>query len=129
MSSWPSGAPEEGGWGLAAEPIPLVRSVMIVEGHELPQGAGEGGPAGEVAPAELHPPVLLEDRPLQAFDEAVGPGVAWLRPGVPDPELAADLIEGPFELRPAVGEHSLDGPARAAIVRHEDLAQEGRRSR
>lgn len=41
-----------------------------------------------------------------------------LCPGVADAEGPAALIEGPFELRPPVGEHPRKGPAGLPVERH-----------
>ncbi len=120
MRSRLGGPPKQGRWCLPAEAIALMRAVMVVVSHERVQGALQRPPAGEVAAAEGHPPVFLEDRPLQPLHEAVGPGMPGLGPRVPDPELATGLIEGPLELRAAVGEHALDRPAGPAVVWHLD---------
>jgi hypothetical protein len=43
------------------------------------EGALQRPPAGEVLPAKGDPPVLVQDRFLQALHKAIGPGVARLR--------------------------------------------------
>jgi hypothetical protein len=55
--------------------VAVVGPVVVVEAQEAVEGALELREMGEVAAAELHTPVLVEDRALQALDEAVGPGV------------------------------------------------------
>src|SRR5262245_32065674 len=118
------GAQKERGWGSASEPVPLMRPVAIVVAHELIEGVLQAATAGEVPPAEGHPPVLLQDRALQPLDESVGPGMPWLGAGVTNPELATGLIEGALELGTAVGQHPAQRPARLAVQRRQDVAQE-----
>jgi len=97
---------------------------VVVEADEAVEGALELREAGEVAAAELHAPVLVEDRALQALHEAVGPGVAGLRLGVADAELLAGLRKGAGKLAAAIRQHALERPAGLAVERDEDLAQE-----
>src|SRR4030095_3846520 len=116
--------PDERGRGSTADAVALVRSLGVVIVHEAVEGALQGRAAGEVAAPEHHAPELLEDRALQPFDEAVGPGMAGFRTGVPKAELATGDIKGPLEFRPAVGEHTPHRPAGTLEVGHDDLAQE-----
>ena len=76
------GAVEERGRGPAPAPVAMVRALVVVEAQELLQGLIQLGAAREVAPPEAHPPVLLEERPLEPFDKAIGPGMAGLGAGV-----------------------------------------------
>src|SRR5262245_8657489 len=115
MRSCSSGAPEERGGRAATHTIPLVRSLVIVGLHECVQTALQGDSTGEVAPAEGHAPVLLQDRALQPFDEAVRPSVPRLGPGMTQPQRATGLIERPLELWAAVGEHAAQPPPGAVV--------------
>jgi len=117
------GAPEEGGWGLAAEAIAVMGALMVVEAQERVEAALQGRPTGEIAPAEGHAPVLLQDRALQALDEAIGPGMPWFRARVAQTESVAHRIEGAMEFGPPVGQHPAQPPAGPAIVRQEDRPQ------
>jgi len=51
-------APEQGGWGLAAEAVAVMRALMVVEAQECVEAPLQSRPTGEVAPAEGHAPVL-----------------------------------------------------------------------
>jgi hypothetical protein len=86
------GAPERGGWSLAAETVSAMRTLMVVEAQKPVEAALQGRPAGEVAPAEGHAPVLLQDRALQPLDKTIGPGMAGFRARVAQPELGACRI-------------------------------------
>src|SRR5437879_13354734 len=59
-----------------AQAIALMRPLLVVELHEGVEAALHGPAAREVLAAKLDPPVLVQDRPLQPFHEAVGPGMA-----------------------------------------------------
>jgi hypothetical protein len=77
------------------QPVPLVRVVLVVEAQEALEAAGQGGAAGEVAAPKLHPPVLLQDRALQALHETIGPGVPRPGAGVANPQaLAVTIVVG-----------------------------------
>ena len=78
MRSSPRGAPEERGWGAAADAIALMRPFVVVGLHEGLEAVLQGRPAGEVTAAKGHAPVFLQDRGLEAFDKAVSPGVPRL---------------------------------------------------
>ena len=69
-------APDERGRGSTADAVALVRPLGVVVAHEAIEGALQSRAAREVASPEHHAPELLEDRALQPFDEAVGPGMA-----------------------------------------------------
>src|SRR5437899_11356018 len=103
MKSCLDGAPDERGRCPAAEPVALMRPLVVVVAHELGQRAVQRRAVGEVSTPEGHAPVLLQDRALQALDEAVGPGMARLRAGVAQAELPTGLIEGSVELGAPVG--------------------------
>jgi len=60
--------------------------------------------------------VLVEDRALDALDEAVGEGVARLDSRVTDFEGAAGLVERALELASTIVEDSLERPTRARQV-------------
>jgi len=60
--------------------------------------------------------VLVEDRALDALDEAVGEGVARLDSRVMDFEGAAGLVERALELASTIVEDSLGRPTRARQV-------------
>src|SRR2546425_2683325 len=122
------GAVEQRRGRLASEAVALMRSLVVIEAHELGQTSRERGTAGEVAAPKLHPPVLLENGALQPLDEPVRPWMARLGARVPEAKLPAGVIERSLELAAAVREHAQQGPARAPIERHEDVAEERRRS-
>src|SRR6266481_7722063 len=124
MKSLRGDAPEQRRRGAAPKAIALVWTLGVVVAHEAVERALQAGARGEVASAEGHAPELLEDRALQAFDEAVRPGVAGFRAGVPEAQRSTGDIKRPFELGAAVGEHAPDRPARALEMRHDHLAQE-----
>src|SRR5215467_2753947 len=75
-------APDECGRGATADAVALMRPLGVVVVHEAVEGAVQGRAAREVASPEHHAPEFLEDRALQPFDEAVGPGMARLRAGM-----------------------------------------------
>src|SRR6266478_3254415 len=125
MKSCLDGAPDERGRCPAAEPVALMRPLVVVA-HELSERPLQRRAAGEVSTPEGHSPVLLQDRALQALDEAVGPGMARLRAGVAQAELPTGLIEGSVELGAPVGQDAPQGPPRPSKERHEDVAQKRR---
>ena len=83
------GAPEEGGWSLAAEAVAVMRALMVVEAQERVEAALQGRATGEVTAAKGHAPVLLQDRALEAFDEPRGPGLPRFGPRVAEAEGVA----------------------------------------
>src|ERR1043166_7618786 len=89
MTSRRRHTPDERGRGSTPQAIALVRTFGVVVAHEVGEGALQGRPVGEVAATENHTPELLENRALQPFDEAVGPGVTRFGAGVADGERAA----------------------------------------
>src|SRR5918996_1632555 len=98
--------PDQRGRGSPTEAIALVRALGVVVAHEAVEGPWQGRPTGEVAATEDHAPELLENRALQPFDEAVGPGMTGFRARMAEAELATGHIKGPLERRAAVGEHA-----------------------
>src|SRR6266571_727795 len=119
-------APDQRSRGATADAIALVRALSVVVPHEAIEGPLQRRARREVAAPEHHAPVLLENRALQALDEAVGPGVARFGARVPEPELAASRIKCPLELGPTIGEDTAHRPPGAPVVRDDDLAQERR---
>src|SRR5438067_694190 len=117
-------APDQRGRRSSADAIALVRALGGVVPHEAVESALQRRATGEVAATEGHPPELLENRALQAFDEAVGPGMAGFRARVPETELATGDIKRALELGAAIGEDTAHWPPRALVVRHEDVVQE-----
>src|SRR3982074_3679668 len=116
--------PDQCGRGSTAEAIALVRALAVVVAHEAVKRPLQGRATGEVVAPEGDPPVFLENRALQPFDEAVGPGMAGLGACVPDAELTTGRIKGPLELGPAIGEDATHRPSRAVVVRDDHVAQE-----
>jgi hypothetical protein len=110
----------------AADTLPVMGSVEVVELHEATQAVTQGRPTGEVVAAEDDPPVLAEDRLLQPLDEPVGPGMPRLNAGLANPKLGTDRGELRLEFIAPIREHALDAPARAPRDRHHDVAQEPR---
>src|SRR5437870_3919702 len=113
MTSLHRHAPDERGRGSAADTIALMGTLGVVVAHEAVEGPLQRRTSREVAATERHPPVLLQNRALQAFDEAVGPGMARFRARVSEAELAAGDIKCSLELGPAVGEDAAHRPPRA----------------
>src|SRR5256712_13008944 len=103
MKSCLDGAPDERGRCPAAEPVALMRPLVVVVAHELSERLLQRRAAGEVSTPEGHSPVLLQDRAVQALDEAVGPGMTRLRAGVAQAEVPTGLIQGSVGLRGPVG--------------------------
>src|SRR5213593_2500456 len=103
-------APDQFGRGSTADAIALVRALSVVVPHEAIEGPLQRRAPREVAAPEHHAPVLLENRALQALDEAVGPGVARFGARVPEPEQAASRLKCPLELGPTIGEDTAHGP-------------------
>src|SRR2546429_5840991 len=126
MKSCFDGAPDERGRCPAAEPVALMRSLVVVVAHELSERPLQRRAPGEVSASEGDAPVLWRDRARQALDEAVGPGMARLRAGVAQAELPTGLIEGSVELGAPVGQDAPQGPPRPSKERPEDVAQKRR---
>src|SRR5262249_3718580 len=118
------GAVEYSRRGTAPDAIAMMWTLEVVELDEPVKAAIERRPAGEVVPAKEHAPVLSEDRLLQPFDEAVGPGVAWLDARGADPQRRAGGGELGFELAATISKDSLHRPAGLPDGRNDDRAQE-----
>src|SRR5215469_11100387 len=118
------GAPEQGGGSVATEAVAVMRTFMVVEVQKRVETPLQCGSTGEVASAEGHTPVLLQDRALQPLDEAIGPGMPGFLGRVGKPQLAPGPVEGAMEFGPPIGQNATQPPARAPIVRHEDRPQE-----
>src|SRR5437867_11379110 len=101
-----------------------MRALMVGEAQERVEAPLQSCPTGEVAPAEGHAPVLLEDRALQPRPEAMGPGMPRFRARVAQPELVAGIIERAREFGPPVSQQAAQPPASAPIVRAEARPQE-----
>jgi len=80
------GVPEDLGGGSPLDAVALVGALEVAEVQECIQRSLEQESSTEAAPPKGNPPTLVEDRPLEAFDEYVGPCVTGLRPGVPSAE-------------------------------------------
>src|SRR5437773_10968041 len=104
MTSRRHHAPDKSGRGSTANAIALVRALGVVVAHEAVEGPLQGHATGEVVPTEGHTPVLLENRALQPFEKAVGPGMRRVGSRVPCAEPEAARIERPLRLVPAIGE-------------------------
>ena len=89
---------EQVGWRAAAQPVPLVGAPFVVELHEAIETALHRVAAREVLATKLDPPVLVQDRALRPFDEAVGPRMPRQRPRMSDTEPAAGVGERRVEL-------------------------------
>src|SRR5262245_19959649 len=87
-----------------AQAIALMRPLLVVEGHERVEAALHPQAAREVLAPKGDAPVLVQDRPLQPLDEAVGPGVTRQGAREPDPKSLAGRGKGGLELGAAVGE-------------------------
>src|SRR5215467_9660530 len=110
------GAPEQGGGSVATEAVAVMRTFMVVEVKKRVETPLQCGSTGEVASAEGHTPVLLQDRALQPLDEAIGPGMPGFRARGAEPQLAAGHVEGPMEFGAPIGQDAAQPPARAPIV-------------
>ena len=86
----------------------MVSPLVVVEAKVALQGAFELPEPREVAPSELDPPVVVQDRLLKAFHEAVGEGVTRLGSGVSDAEVPAGRVESTLELAAAIGQDTTD---------------------
>ena len=87
-------------------------SVPVVKRQEPVQRPLQGAGRGVVVPAERDTPVLMEDRALQPFHEAVGPRMARLDPGVRDLVGRTRRDEPRFALLAVVGQHAPQPPPR-----------------
>jgi hypothetical protein len=97
-------APDERGRRSSADAIALVGALGVVVADEAVKSPLQSCPSGEVATTEDDPPQLLENRALQALDEAVGPRMARFGAPVAETEVAAGDIKRSLELGAAIGE-------------------------
>jgi hypothetical protein len=104
------GSTEYGRRCATVEAIATMCPLMVVELQKPVKRSLQRAPAREVLPPKGDAPVLVQDRFLQAFDEAIGPGVAGLRPRDPDAEELAAGGERPPEFFAVVREHALQPP-------------------
>src|SRR5882762_7431858 len=93
-------APDQRSRGSTADAIALVRALGVVVPHEAIEGPLQRRARREVAAPEHHAPVLLENRARQAFDEAVGPGVAWFGARVRRPSWRQAAANAPWNSGP-----------------------------
>jgi len=108
--------------------VPLMRALPIVEAQVGLQIALQLRDARIVRPAEGDPPQLAQDRPLQAFDEAIGPRMARFGTAMLDPQLATGGQEASIGLRPPIGQDGADVLARVPVGGYHAGPQErGRR--
>src|SRR5262249_10208712 len=121
------GAPEELGGPATEQSVALVWPLLVVERHEAVERSLHCRPTGEVLSAERDAPVLVQDRPLAPLHEAIGPGMPRFGARVPNAETLTGLIEGALELRAAIGQDTLQGPAGPTIDRQQQAAQIDRR--
>jgi hypothetical protein len=70
---------EDGDRRAAAQPVAAMCPFVVVELQKAIERALQRSAAREVLPPKRNPPMLVQDRFLQALDEAVGPRVARLR--------------------------------------------------
>ena len=109
----------------ATQAVATMRPLRVVEDEKPVQRPVQGPRRPKVVPAELDTPVLMQNRPLQAFDEPVGPRVPRLRPRVPHLVGGTRRDEARLELLAVVRQHPLQTPARRTIARPHDLGQKG----
>ena len=101
-----------------------MRPFVVIESQVPFQTSVELRTSSEVSPAKGHTPVLVKDRALQAFDEAVGPCVTGFRTCVTDTQALTGFIELSFELASPVGQDSPKRPSSGFVERQEDFHQE-----
>ena len=88
-----------------------MRPLGVIEHEEPVQRPLQGPRRTKVVPAELDTPVLMKHRPLQAFDEPVGPRMSWFRARMPHLAVGTGRDEAGLELLAVVRQHSLQPPA------------------
>src|ERR1035437_4969088 len=120
---------EDGDRSTPAQPVATMRPLVVVELQKAVEGALERSPTGEVPPSKGDAPVLVQDRFLQSFHEAVGPGVARLGACHANAQPFAAHGEGALEFLPVVRQHALQPPAGLAIRRSHDLPQKAEDAR
>jgi len=73
------GASKDGDGRLAAQAVPLMRPLGVVEREEMVQRLLQRPQRGEVVATEGEAPVFMQNRPLQSFDKTVGPRMPRFR--------------------------------------------------
>jgi hypothetical protein len=101
-----------------------MRSLGIVEPQEAVERALELSEPSDMLAPERHPPVLMQDGPLESLDEAVGPRMAGLGARVPDVSCGAGGPKGSLERLPVIGQHSAQAPARRRMAGYDHLDEE-----
>ena len=77
-------------------------ALVVVELEKAIERSLERSTSREVLPTKGNPPMLVQNRFLQALDKPVGPRVARLGPGHADAEALAAGGEGALEFLPVV---------------------------
>ena len=106
------GSEDDRGGRAAAGTVAVVRPLVVVETQVALERGLELAQPGEVAPAELDAPVLVQDGLLKALDEAVGEGVPGLGPGVAEAQRSTGVVEDALELAAAVSRALAEGVSR-----------------
>src|SRR6266487_6944578 len=101
--------------GAALEPVALVRPLEVVEPQVAVEVALLRCHRGVVRAPERAAPQLGEDRPLQPFDESVGPGMPGPGAAVFDPEPETVAMEGILPLRAVIGQDGVQGVTGPAV--------------
>jgi hypothetical protein len=127
MISPPCDSPEQRGRRAATGAVAQVRPAVVVELQVPIQRGLQESDVREEPTAELHAPQLGKDGALQAFDEAIGPGVAGPGAGMPNAPGGIGLVEGPSVLAAPVGEHPPERPAGCLVDREHPRGEEARR--
>src|SRR6516164_8660391 len=99
----------------ALQPVPLMRSLPVVEPQVVLQVALQLPDVRVVGPAERDAPQFAQDCALQPFDEPVRPRMARFGGPMLDAQVATRGQEAPIELWPVAGQDGTDRMARAAI--------------
>ncbi len=122
-------APEHTRRRTTAEAIAVVRPAVVVVTQIPAQRAVQRGDTPEEALPKDHAPVFVEDRALQPLHKAVGPRMTRLDACLADAQADTGRGEGTVEFAPVVRQDASHGPARRAILWHQDVAEEagGRR--
>src|SRR3989442_2213675 len=98
MKSCLDGAPDERGRCPAAEPVALMRPLVVVVAHELGQRAVQRRAVGEVSTPEGHAPVLFKIVPRRPPAKPFVPARRGLLPARAKADRRPGPIEGPLDL-------------------------------
>ena len=79
-----------------------MRALGVVKDEEPVHRPLERPGGAEVVSAKLETPVLMENRPLQAFDKPIGPRMAWFGARMPHLAVCTRRDEAGLELFPVV---------------------------